>query len=104
MATSSLDPVVVGALISLRGCNVVPPMHPSDRKQVGLTFRCLVKSGIDYHPDLIKEWLLNDGWTEKLAIKVSDISNYEKTTANQRDYPQSEIDRWREIGLTAVND
>ena len=104
MVAESLDPVVVGALIQLRDCNTVPPMHQSDIKQVGLTFRRLVKSGIDYHPDLIKVWLRKDGWIEECVNEVSDIAYYEQITANERDYLERAINGWREGGLTAGNE
>lgn len=98
MVAVSLDPAVVGALISLRDYDTVPPMHPSDIKRVGLTFRRLVKSGIDYHPDLIKAWLQNDGWLDAWVEKVSDIADYEQITANEPDYCERAIDGWREKG------
>lgn len=104
MASSSLDPVVVGALISIREHKTIPPMNRGDLKRVGLTFRRLVRSGINYHPDVIRDLLLNDGWTEKMAIKVSDIANYEQITANEQDYPRATINRWRETGLKASNE
>ena len=104
MTAESLDPVVVGALIRLRDCNTVPPMHQTDIKKVGLTFRRLVKSGIDYHPDLVTEWLQNDGWMEAWVKKVSDIADYEQITAKERDYLERTIGNWREIGLNADNE
>ena len=104
MVAESLDPVVVGALIHLRDCNTVPPMNQNDIKEVGLTFRRLVKSGIDYNPDLIKVWLRKNGWINAWVNKVSDIADYEQITANERDILEGAINRWREIGLTADNE
>lgn len=101
MATSSLKPAVVGALISIRANFTAPPMHPHDLKTIGLTFRRLVKSGINYHPDPVKDWLLNEGYPEEVALRVSDIAYYEQITANEGDYLASVIDTWREKGLNA---
>lgn len=79
-------------------------MHQSDIAQVGRTFRRLVKSGINYHPDLVKEWLQNDGWIDAWVKKVSDIAYYEQIMANERNMREGAIDRWREIGLNSDNE
>ena len=104
MVAEALDPVVVGALISLRECNTVPPMHPDDIEKVGLTFRRLVKSEIEYDPDLIREWLRSNGWMEAWVNKIGDIADYEQITANEEDYLPSVIDYWRKSGSNAENE
>lgn len=103
METASLDPVVVGALISLRQFrNDVS--HPNDLPRVGLTFRRLVKSGIEYDPNDIQNWLLQDGWTREEAYRVIDLADYEKYVANREDLNESVIESWRERGKAATNE
>ena len=102
MEAVSLDPVVVGALISLRHFkNHVS--HPNDLTMVGLTFRRLVKSGVEYDPNDIQKWLLQDGWTKEEAYRVIDLADYEKYVANRDDLNQSVIESWRASGEAATN-
>ena len=98
-----LDPVVVGALVVLREFKN-DFSHPMDLRQVGLTFRRLVKSGINYHEDPIRHWLMKDGWTEEWADKVADVATYERWLADEKDLLESVIDQWRKIGLSADNE
>lgn len=103
MEAASLDPVVVGALISLRRFknNV---SHPNDLPMVGLTFRRLVESCVEYDPNDIQEWLLNDGWTKEEAYRVIDLADYEMLSVSRTEPPESAISHWRDAGLAFINE
>lgn len=91
------DPAVLGALISLRAVNR-SMLHPHDRRDIVLTFRRLVKSGVEYNPERIYKWLLNDGWLEDPASEARRIAKYEKDYATLKDYLETAIDYWRDKG------
>ena len=76
-------------------------MHPLDVRKVGQTFRRLAKSGIEYNPELVKEWLKNDGWMDAWVNKVSDIAYYEQIMGNTQDFLEDAIDNWRREGSKA---
>ena len=66
--------------------------YPLDHRHIALTFRRLVKSGIEYNPEHIHEWL------EQPALHAKRIAEYEKDIATVKDYPASVIDDWRNKG------
>ncbi|MCY4538720.1 MAG: hypothetical protein OXE52_10875 [Chloroflexi bacterium] len=73
-------------------------MHPNDRRRIVLTFRRLIKSGVEYNPEHVHEWLLNDGWSEAPAMEAKQIAEYEQDFAMVEDFLESAIDHWRDIG------
>ena len=77
-------------------------LHQGDRKDIVRTFRRLVKSGIEYQPDLIHKWLLDDGWLDEPALEAKRIAEYEQEYAMLPDYLERAIDGWRDKGRAST--
>ena len=96
---ANTDPGVIGALISLKPQNVVPPMNHGDREKIVKTFRLLVKSDVVFHPEEIYSWLIENGWMEPAASEVRRIAWHEKLFPNTlQDFLPRALDNWRRIG------